>query len=97
MNLELITKEDLEAFRMSLLKDLVQLVDEKRTAHSQETLEGLKTKNVTRILGCSVNTLKSLCTTGKLRVKKIGGSNYYNKRDVQILLTEGFSRNKSIP
>lgn len=89
MSVEILTKDDLLAFRNLLLGDLRQLLKE-AAAGQPEPIEGYKTKHVRRILGCSVNKLVSLRVNRKIRTKKVGGTLYYNKDDVKRLLHEGF-------
>ncbi|WP_155523226.1 helix-turn-helix domain-containing protein [Paracnuella aquatica] len=89
MNVEVITKEDLQAFRMQLLEDIKSLLQQGRDT-SLGHIEGYKTANVRKILGCSVNKLVSLRVARKIRTKKIGGTVYYNKEDVKRLVEEGF-------
>jgi len=89
MNVEVITKEDLQAFRMQLLEDIKSLLQQGRET-SLGNVEGYKTANVRKILGCSVNKLVSLRVARKIRTKKIGGTVYYNKEDVKRLVEEGF-------
>lgn len=88
MNVEVITKEDLQTFRMQLLEDIKSLLQGREK--SLENIEGYKTANVRKILGCSVNKLVSLRIARKIRTKKIGGTVYYNKEDVKRLVEEGF-------
>lgn len=89
MNVEVITKEDLQAFRMQLLGDIKSLLQQGGET-SLGNVEGYKTANVRKILGCSVNKLVSLRVTRKIRTKKIGGTVYYNKGDVKRLVEEGY-------
>ena len=89
MSVEIVTKEDLEVFRKKLLADFSELLDQ-RIKKPEETIEGYKTSDVRKILGCSVNKLVSLRITRKLRAKKIGGTIYYNKEDIKRLVEEGF-------
>ena len=88
MSIEIVTKEDLQVFRVQLLKDIQALLKQQEKP-GNEKLEGYKTCQVRKILGCSVNKLVSLRISRKLRVKKIGGTIYYNKEDIKRLL-EGF-------
>lgn len=89
MNVEVITREDLHAFRMQLLEDIKSLLKQGKET-SLENVEGYKTANVRKILGCSVNKLVSLRVARKIRTKKIGGTVYYNREDVKRLVEEGF-------
>jgi hypothetical protein len=90
MNIELVTKEDLERFRLRLLQDLQALISPRNSEQAVPTIEGFKTKDVRRILGCSVNKLVSLRIARKIRWKKIGGTVYYNCEDVRKLLEDGY-------
>lgn len=89
MLFEFVTPEDLEVFRVGLLNDIKQIIREP-TARIGQKLEGYKTSDVRKMLGCSVNKLVSLRITRKLRTKKIGGTLYYNRDDIKRLLEEGF-------
>lgn len=89
MSVEIVTKDDLLAFRNLLLGDLKQLLNEV-AGKQPEPIEGYKTKHVRSILGCSVNKLVSLRVSRKIRAKKIGGTLYYNKDDVRRLVQEGY-------
>lgn len=89
MAVEIVTKEDLQLFRIQIVNDLKNLLSQLKPIPS-EHFEGYKTNDVRKILGCSVNKLVSLRVSRKLRTKKIGGTIYYNKDDVRRLLEEGY-------
>jgi hypothetical protein len=89
MSVEIVTKEDLQIFRLQLLKDIQDIIT-KIKGSADSKLEGYKTAQVRGILGCSVNKLVSLRVSKKIRVKKIGGTLYYNKEDIKRLLEEGY-------
>ena len=89
MAVEIVTKEDLQIFKKQLLEDFKSLLVQ-QIAKPTESIEGLKTKHVRKLLDCSVNKLTLLRITGKIRYKKIGGTLYYNKDDVRKLVNEGF-------
>jgi hypothetical protein len=89
MSVEIVTKEDLQVLRMQLQSDFKAIL----AAHSKggaAAAEGYKTKDVRKILGCSINKLVSLRVARKVRWKKIGGTIYYNREDVRRLVDEGF-------
>ena len=89
MAIEVLTKEDLKMFELSLLSAIESLIRRHLSA-GKEKPEGYKTCDVRKILGCSVNKLVSLRVTRNLRSKKIGGTLYYNKDDIRRLLEEGY-------
>jgi hypothetical protein len=90
MAMEIITREDLEAFRIRLLNDLKVIILSQSEKGREPICESYRTKDVRKILGCSVNKLVSLRIARKIRWKKIGGTLYYNKDDVRRLIEEGF-------
>jgi hypothetical protein len=85
-----VTKEDLETFRLRLLHDLQAIISVQNVDGQARSIDGLKTKDLRRILGCSVNKLVSLRVARKVRWKKTGGTVYYNREDVKRLLEEGY-------
>ena len=90
MAAEIITREDLQNFRLQLLDELKELVHQIKGETSISLTEGYKTKHVRKILDCSNGKLQVLRISGKLRCKKIGGTLYYRREDVQKLFNEGF-------
>jgi len=89
MNLELVTKEDLQTLRFQIVGDIKEMLDQGPRA-GEGDMRGFRTREVRHLLGCSAGKLKSLCAVGRIRTKKIGGTIYYNKDDVKRLLTSGF-------
>lgn len=85
MGVEIVTKEDLQTFRLQLLKDIQEIISRIKDSTDSKP-EGYKTAHVRKILGCSINKLVALRTSRKIRVKKIGGTLYYNKEDIKRLL-----------
>ncbi|MEO9020970.1 MAG: DNA-binding protein [Ginsengibacter sp.] len=89
MAAEIVTIEDLEIFRIRLLKDIQSLI-QMEIQMPDEKPEGYKTKDVRKILDCSFNKLVSLRIKRKIRTKKIGGTLYYNREDIKKLLEEDY-------
>ena len=89
MGVEIVTKEDLHVFRLQLLNDIKAILKEQKVP-SNEPMEGFKTSQVKKMLGCCTNKLISLRVARKIRTKKIGGTIYYNKEDIKRLLEEGY-------
>jgi hypothetical protein len=88
--MEMVTKVELEQFRKQLLSEIREMLRSEFSNSKPSETQGYKTKDVRRILGCSVNKLVSLRITGKVRWKKVGGTVYYNREDVRRLVEEGF-------
>ncbi|MBN8880529.1 MAG: helix-turn-helix domain-containing protein [Sphingobacteriales bacterium] len=90
MAVELATREDLENLRKQIIEGVKAIILELLKTDKDQPLEGLKTRQVRKILGCSTNTLKAHRISRKIRVKKVGGTLYYNREDVRKLVEEGF-------
>ena len=84
MAIEIITKEDLQEFRLQLIHDLRQLM-----AQPQENKFGkpwLKNSEVKILLNISSNTVQRLRIAGKLRSSKVGGIHFYRYEDIEKML-----------
>ncbi|WP_114941369.1 helix-turn-helix domain-containing protein [Mucilaginibacter endophyticus] len=82
MNVEIITKEDLQAFRLQLLHDINALLNTKKDIQK----EWLKGAEVRQLLKVSPGTLQNLRTGGRLSYSKVGGTYYYRHQDIIKLL-----------
>ena len=82
MSVEVITKEDLEIFRVHLLEDLKKVLQPLNAPKK----EWLKSKEVRSLLKISPNTLQNLRITRKLQPTKIGGILYYRFDEIEKLL-----------
>ncbi len=90
MNVEMITKEDLQTFRLQLINDLKDLLKPRQN----NTKEWLRSSEVKKLLNISPGTLQSFRINGKLKPSKIGAIHFYKYADIQNLLnenTEGLS------
>ncbi len=85
MEVELLTKEDLQQFRIQLLRDLKSIIGQPQAA--QQTW--LRSVEVRKLLKISPNTLQSLRVKGSLHPSKIGGILYYRMDEINILLNQG--------
>ena len=86
MAIEVVTKEDLQAFRLQLLSDIRQLVAGLATKPQKQWL---KNSDVRKLLNVSSNTVQRLRISGKLKSSKIGGVHYYRMEDIDSLLENG--------
>jgi hypothetical protein len=82
--METVSKQDLEIFRMRILSDIEQLLIGSLVAPAQE-FDWLGSKAVRKMMDISAVTLQNLRITGKIRYKKVMGSYYYNRSDLQKL------------
>lgn len=84
MEVDIITKKDLEAFRRTLVLEIKELLE----PHAQEKGEWLKSAEVRDILQVSPGSLQNLRIHGKLNPVKIGGVYYYKRAEVNALFEE---------
>ena len=84
MAISIITKEDLQQFKIELLEGIEILLKGKTT----EQILWLRSSEVKKLLNISSGTLQNLRINGTLSYSKIGGSLYYNYKDIQKLLAD---------
>lgn len=83
---ENITRDDLIQFGVVLLDQIKLIINENGTLSKDiPGIEWLKSKSVRKILDISAGSVQNLRTTQKVRFKKVLGSYYYNKEDLQKL------------
>lgn len=82
MQIEIITKQDLNDFKKELLEEVRKLLSNGTILQS----EYLKSWEVCKLLKVSPGTLQTLRKTKKLPFKKIGGSIFYCKTDISRML-----------
>lgn len=82
MQIEILTKEELQKFRSELIQEI------KQTLKSEEatTKQWLRSSEVRELLKISSGTLQNLRIKGILRYEKIGGIFYYAHADIVQLL-----------
>lgn len=80
--LDLITKEDLKAFKVELLSEIKQIIQ----PQPGTTKQWLKSVEVRKLLSISPGTLQNLRINGTLRFTKIGGMMYYKLEDIHRIL-----------
>lgn len=84
MEIELLTRRDLDAFGEKLLHDLSEMLNRRNTEPEKPYL---RSKEVRRLLGgISAGTLQSLRVKGILKPTKIEGVFYYKTSEVNALL-----------
>lgn len=84
MAIEVITREDLNEFRILLLNDLKEIFK----SEPQQTKQWLKSKEVRKLLNISPGTLQTLRINKTLSYTKIGGIIYYAQKDIDKILDE---------
>lgn len=88
MNVELITRDDLEKFKKELLEEIRKHSPHPRR-NGHEPRAWLKSYEVRKLLGISAGTLQNLRVNVTLPYKKIGGLMYYKYEDIQSLMEGG--------
>ncbi len=83
MAIEVITKEDLQQFRMQLINDLRQLL---ALQEAKPFKSWLKNAEVRKLLNISANTVQRLRIAGRLCSTKVGGIHYYRYEDIEKLM-----------
>jgi hypothetical protein len=82
MNVELITKDDLEQFKKELFEEL-RTGGVRPLSEQPKWLKSYQVKNILRI---SPGTLQNLRLNGTISFTKIGGILYYKQEDILKLL-----------
>jgi hypothetical protein len=89
MGVEIVTKEDLQSFRLQLIEDIRQLIE---ASQPKDAKEWLKNSDVKKLLNVSSNTIQRLRIAGKLKSSKLGGVHYYRLEDIYALLESGLEK-----
>lgn len=87
--METITKNDLNVLKDQIISEISSLLNN-RIDNSEESEEfgWMRSKAIRKALNISASTLQNLRITGKIRFKKVLGSYYYNKKDLQHLFDD---------
>jgi hypothetical protein len=93
MTYELITREDLQKFRLQLLEDLSRMLS--GAAHPSSNKEWLRSAEVRKMLGISHGTLQNLRIKNIIPHTRIGGLMYYRRQDILKLLEGDQSKLKN--
>lgn len=92
MQINIITKEDLEEFRGKLLQEIKDVL---KVQEVKSFPKSIKTKQVLEILDISAGKLKQMRISGVLTHKKVGGTYYYNYNEVKRLLPKELNEGKA--
>jgi hypothetical protein len=85
MNIEILTKSDLQNFKQELIAEIQNIVGDTSTKE-QKWLKGI---DVRKLLNISPGTLQNLRINGTLSPSKIGGTLFYKRSDIENLLEDG--------
>jgi hypothetical protein len=90
MTNELLTREDLQQFRLQLLGELKEVLQQSK----QSTKQWLKSSEVRKMLGISHGTLQNLRISRSLPYTKLGGIMFYKYEDIEKILEAGLVSKK---
>lgn len=85
MGATIITTEDLMEFKVELLEDIKDLLENQ---NKQTNKKWLKSNEVRELLGISPGTLQNLRINGTLPYTKIGGVLYYEYHEIMGVLEQ---------
>ncbi|WP_199117767.1 helix-turn-helix domain-containing protein [Pedobacter sp. ASV28] len=85
MNVDMITRDDLERFKRELFEEIRKYHSHPRK-QGQEARDWLKSYEVRKLLGISAGTLQNLRVNGTLPSNKVGGLIYYRYEDIRKLM-----------
>ena len=83
MGATIITSEDLMEFKVELLEDIKDLLENQ---NKQTNKKWLKSNEVRELLGISPGTLQNLRINGTLPYTKVGGVLYYDQQEIMEVL-----------
>lgn len=81
MLIEFVTKEEFTSFKEEIISELRNIF-----STQPNTKKWLKSNEVRKMLGISAGTLQTLRTNGTLPYTKMGGTMYYELKDVESIL-----------
>lgn len=88
MNIDILTKEDLNTFRGQLLEDIKTLMQ----PHAKSQPKWLSSTEVRRLLKISQSSLQALRNKENLKTSKILGTVYYQAADIEKIFERNASR-----
>jgi len=88
--LDLITKQDLELFKVELFAELKKIGI---GASEQASNKWLKSAEVRKLLQISAGTLQNLRLNGTIAYTKVGSLLYYKQEDITMLLESNTIKN----
>lgn len=89
MNVEFITKDDLERFKNEIIKEI------NSGNQNQIQKKWLRSAEVREMLGISPGTLQNMRINGTIPFTKIGATLFYSMEDIQFILVGNMSFSKS--
>ena len=85
---EPITKADLRQMHLLLINEIREMINSRETKGNIAAPEWMRSREIRKILNISAGTLQNLRIQGKIRHKKVMGSYYYKRSDLDMLFKE---------
>lgn len=83
MKMDIITMEDLKQFKTDFLEEMKGIIGKE---NQNETTAWLRSAAVRKMLNISPGTLQNLRINGTLPFRKIGGTMFYSKSEIEKIL-----------
>ncbi len=90
MQVNILTKEDLNQFKTELIQEIKQLLSSSDNSVSNK-LRWLRSAEVRKLMSISPGTLQNLRISGVLPYRKVGGIMFYAIEDIQKMMEGGKS------
>lgn len=84
MEIDIVTKEDLRRMKKEMMEEIREILTE--NIKKENDRQWLRSAEVRKMLGISRGTLQNLRINGTLPYKKIGGSIYYSREDIEKMM-----------
>ena len=82
MNIDIITKSDIEELRQRLINDLKETIG----SNNIKMTDWIRSAEVQDLLNCSSSTLQNFRTNNILPYTKLGGTLYYDRSEIERIL-----------
>ena len=78
------SKEDLVALKVELIKEIKEILDEKTDEGISQ--QWLRSADVRKLMGISAGTLQNFRINGTMPYRKVGGIMFYSRSDILDLM-----------
>ena len=87
MNIDILTKNDMDELRQLLVSDLKETIG----SNNYEMTDWIRSAEVQDILKCSSSTLQNFRANNILPYTKLGGTLYYDKSEIEGILKKKYN------
>jgi len=86
MEIDIVTKQDLKAFKSEILEEIRVIFQDKGNQMNSTDRSWLRSAEVRKMLRISPGTLQNLRINGTLPYRKIGGTMNYQRQDIHNMM-----------